>query len=48
VLADKAAQAGRRFAVLDIGCGKGAAAIHLRARPNFGAIDIDATDVGVK
>jgi 2-polyprenyl-3-methyl-5-hydroxy-6-metoxy-1,4-benzoquinol methylase len=48
VLAGKAALAGQRLAVLDIGCGKGAAAMHLRARPNFGAIDIDATDIGVK
>ena len=48
VLAGKAAQAGWRLAVLDIGCGRGAASIHLRARPNFGAIDIDATDLGVK
>ena len=48
VLACKAAQAGARLAVLDIGCGRGAASIHLHARPNFGAIDIDATDIGVK
>jgi 2-polyprenyl-3-methyl-5-hydroxy-6-metoxy-1,4-benzoquinol methylase len=47
-LAGKAAQTGRRLAVLDIGCGKGAASMHLRVRPNFGAIDIDATDIGVK
>jgi len=48
VLAGKAALAGERLAVLDMGCGKGAAAMHLRVRPNFGAIDIDATDLGEK
>ena len=48
VLAGKAALAGERLAVLDMGCGKGAAAMHLRVRPNFGAIDIDATDIGEK
>ena len=47
-LAAKAAEVGQRIAVLDIGCGRGAASIHLRARPNFGAIDIDATDIGAK
>jgi 2-polyprenyl-3-methyl-5-hydroxy-6-metoxy-1,4-benzoquinol methylase len=47
-LAAKAAQVGSRLAVLDMGCGKGAAAMHLRVRPNFGAIDIDATDLGKK
>ena len=47
-LAGKAAQGESRLAVLDIGCGRGAAALHLRARPNFGVIDIDATDIGEK
>jgi 2-polyprenyl-3-methyl-5-hydroxy-6-metoxy-1,4-benzoquinol methylase len=47
-LAGKAAEAGQRLAVLDIGCGKGAAAMHLRARPNYHAVDIDATDIGQK
>ena len=46
-LAGEAALAGRRLAVLDIGCGKGSAAVHLRARPNFRVMDIDATDLGV-
>jgi SAM-dependent methyltransferase len=45
-LAGKAAEVGQRIAVLDIGCGKGAAAMHLRAKTNFGAVDIDATDIG--
>jgi SAM-dependent methyltransferase len=44
-LAAIAAREGRRLAVLDIGSGGGATAVHLRARPNFGSIDIDATDV---
>jgi 2-polyprenyl-3-methyl-5-hydroxy-6-metoxy-1,4-benzoquinol methylase len=43
-LAGKAAQAGRRLAVLDIGCGRGTAATHLSGKPNFGVIDIDATE----
>ena len=44
-LAGAAARAGRRLSVLDIGSGGGATPRHLRARPNFAAIDIDATDV---
>src|SRR6202040_3217111 len=44
-LAAAAAKAGRRISVLDIGAGGGATALHLRARPNFAAVDIDATDV---
>jgi SAM-dependent methyltransferase len=44
-LAGAAAKAGRRLSVLDIGSGGGATPRHLRARPNFRAIDIDATDV---
>jgi SAM-dependent methyltransferase len=44
-LAAAAARAGRRLSVLDIGSGSGSTPRHLRARPNFGAIDIDATDV---
>jgi 2-polyprenyl-3-methyl-5-hydroxy-6-metoxy-1,4-benzoquinol methylase len=43
-LAGAAAKAGRRLSVLDIGSGGGATPVHLRARPNFGVIDIDATD----
>jgi 2-polyprenyl-3-methyl-5-hydroxy-6-metoxy-1,4-benzoquinol methylase len=43
-LAGQAAQAGRRLSVLDIGCGRGTAAAHLSAKPNFGMIDIDATE----
>ena len=48
VLAAKAAQAGRRLAVLDIGCGRGAASVHLHAKPHFATIDIDATDIDAK
>jgi 2-polyprenyl-3-methyl-5-hydroxy-6-metoxy-1,4-benzoquinol methylase len=44
-LAAVAASEGRRLSVLDIGSGGGATPLHLRARPNFSAIDIDATDV---
>jgi SAM-dependent methyltransferase len=44
-LAAKASLKGRRLAVLDIGSGGGASPLHLRARPHFRAIDIDATDV---
>jgi 2-polyprenyl-3-methyl-5-hydroxy-6-metoxy-1,4-benzoquinol methylase len=44
-LAAKAASNGRRLAVLDIGSGGGASPLHLRARPHFRAIDIDATDI---
>ena len=44
-LAGNASQAGRRLAVLDIGCGRGTAATHLSAKPNFHFIDIDATEV---
>ncbi|HLW92151.1 MAG TPA: class I SAM-dependent methyltransferase [Roseiarcus sp.] len=44
-LAAIAAREGRRLAVLDIGSGGGATVLHLRARPNFKSIDIDATDV---
>jgi len=40
-----AASEGRRLSVLDIGSGGGAAPRHLRARANFAAIDLDATDV---
>jgi SAM-dependent methyltransferase len=43
--AGQVAKAGRRLAVLDIGCGRGTAATHLSAKPNFDVIDIDATDV---
>jgi 2-polyprenyl-3-methyl-5-hydroxy-6-metoxy-1,4-benzoquinol methylase len=45
-LAEKAAQAGRRLTVLDIGCGRGSAATHLSAMRHFGGIDIDATETG--
>ncbi len=44
-LAAAAAGAGRRLSVLDIGSGGGATPLHLRARPHFAAVDIDATDV---
>jgi len=44
-LAGVAARKGRRISVLDIGSGGGATPLHLAARPNFAAIDIDATDV---
>jgi SAM-dependent methyltransferase len=44
-LAAVAASEGRRLSVLDIGSGGGSTPRHLRARPNFSAIDIDATDV---
>jgi 2-polyprenyl-3-methyl-5-hydroxy-6-metoxy-1,4-benzoquinol methylase len=47
-LAAVAASEERRLNVLDIGSGGGATARHLRARPNFPAIDIDATDVDRK
>jgi 2-polyprenyl-3-methyl-5-hydroxy-6-metoxy-1,4-benzoquinol methylase len=47
-LAGQAARQGRRFSVLDIGSGGGAAPIHLRARPNFSNIDIDATDIDMQ
>jgi len=47
-LAGQAAQLGRRLSVLDIGCGRGTAATHLSAKPNFGMIDIDATDASLK
>lgn len=47
-LAGAAAKAGRRLSVLDIGSGGGATPTHLRARPNFSAIDIDATDVNMQ
>jgi 2-polyprenyl-3-methyl-5-hydroxy-6-metoxy-1,4-benzoquinol methylase len=47
-LAGAAAKAGRRLSVLDIGSGGGAAPLHLRARPNFGVIDIDAADVDMQ
>lgn len=43
-LAGKAARQSRRLSVLDIGSGGGATPIHLRVRPNFGNIEIDATD----
>jgi 2-polyprenyl-3-methyl-5-hydroxy-6-metoxy-1,4-benzoquinol methylase len=45
-LAGEAAKAGRRLAVLDIGCGRGTAATHLSAKPNWGVIDVDATETG--
>jgi SAM-dependent methyltransferase len=44
-LAAKASSEGRRLAVIDIGSGGGASPRHLRARPHFAAIDIDATDI---
>jgi SAM-dependent methyltransferase len=44
-LAAAAAAHGRRLDVLDIGSGGGASPRHLRARPHFCAIDIDATDI---
>jgi hypothetical protein len=44
-LAGAAARQGRRLAILDIGAGGGASPLHLRARPNFVAVDIDAADV---
>ena len=47
-LAGAAANSGRRLSVLDIGSGGGATPLHLRARPNFGVIDIDATDVDLQ
>src|SRR6516164_8926826 len=45
VLAGNVAQSDRRLAVLDIGCGRGTAATHLSAKPNFHFIDIDAIEV---
>jgi len=47
-LAAQAALHGRRLAVLDIGSGGGATPMHLRARPNFKSIDIDATDLNMQ
>jgi len=47
-LAGQAAQLGRRLSVLDIGCGRGTAATHLSAKPNFGRIDIDATEASLE
>jgi SAM-dependent methyltransferase len=47
-LAGAAAREGRRLSVLDIGSGGGATPLHLSARPNFAAIDIDATDIDKK
>jgi 2-polyprenyl-3-methyl-5-hydroxy-6-metoxy-1,4-benzoquinol methylase len=47
-LALAATRSGRRLSVLDIGSGGGATPLHLRARANFGAIDIDATDVDMQ
>jgi 2-polyprenyl-3-methyl-5-hydroxy-6-metoxy-1,4-benzoquinol methylase len=47
-LARIAAKSDRRLSVLDIGSGGGATPLHLRARPHFGAIDIDATDVDMQ
>ncbi|HXW19088.1 MAG TPA: methyltransferase domain-containing protein [Roseiarcus sp.] len=44
-LAGVAAREGRRLSVLDIGAGAAATPRHLRARPNFRAIDIDGTDI---
>jgi SAM-dependent methyltransferase len=44
-LAAAAGRQGRRLAVLDIGSGGGASLRHLRARPHFEAIDIDAADI---
>ncbi|HLH47782.1 MAG TPA: class I SAM-dependent methyltransferase [Roseiarcus sp.] len=43
-LAAEAARQGRRLSVLDIGAGGGASPLHLRARPNFAAIDLDGAD----
>lgn len=43
-LAAAAADEGRRLSVLDIGAGGGASPLHLRARPNFPAIDLDGAD----
>ena len=43
-LAAAATRRGRRLAVLDIGAGGGASPLHLRARPNFGTIDLDGAD----
>jgi SAM-dependent methyltransferase len=44
-LAGAAARQGRRLSILDIGAGAGASPLHLRARPHFGAVDIDGADV---
>jgi SAM-dependent methyltransferase len=43
-LAAAAARDGRRLSVLDIGAGEGTSPLHLRARPNFPAIDLDGAD----
>ncbi len=44
-LAERAARAGVRLQVLDIGGGGGPAALHLRARAHFAVIDLDETDI---
>jgi SAM-dependent methyltransferase len=45
LLAGNADRQGRSLSVLDIGAGAGFTAIHLRTRPHFDNIAIDATDI---
>jgi SAM-dependent methyltransferase len=40
-----AARAGRRLAVLDVGCAWGVLPRHLQAKPHFDNIDLSATDI---